>query len=106
MEDARQALSELESAIDDLAPVDAPERGGALGSGGDDPLARLSGTNAALEKSKAELQAAVQDARACGASWRRIGEALGIAPQSAHKRFDPRARRRHAAYMRDRYRPA
>ncbi len=71
-------------------------------------MIRQTADNAAYEGARRAIVpgATAEDARAAGASWRRIGEALGIAAQSAHKRFDPRARRRHAEYMRARYRPA
>ena len=32
----------------------------------------------------------VADARAGGATWREIGRAFGVAPQTAHQRFAPR----------------
>ncbi|MGI9577485.1 MAG: hypothetical protein ACR2OH_04760 [Microthrixaceae bacterium] len=66
-------------------------------------LADVSSAQETLDQARAHLHLAVESARAGGASWRQIGEALGIAGQTAHKRFDPRARRRHAAYMRERY---
>ncbi len=107
---AHRALDQLESALHGAveavdAGVDGPGDGVGPASG-DDPLETLRRRQEALDTAKAALQAAAEDARAAGASWRRIGEALGIAAQSAHKRFDPRARRRHAEYMRARYRPA
>ncbi len=66
-------------------------------------LADVSSAQETLDQARADLHQAVKSARARGASWRRIGEALGIAGQTAHKRFDPRARQRHADYMRTRY---
>lgn len=56
-----------------------------------DPLARL----AAIRWRRAQMEdemdrasmAAVQEARAHGASWRRIGESLGVSQQAAMKRF-------------------
>jgi hypothetical protein len=66
-------------------------------------LAGVSSAQETLDQARADLHQAVECARARGASWRQIGEALGIAGQTAHKRFDPRARRRHADYMRTRY---
>lgn len=107
LDGARRALAELERAADDAAAHLGARNGvPPIHPGEAEPLCVLSRCNAALEEAKAELYAAVDAARAAGASWRRIGEALGIAAQSAHKRFDPRARRRHADYMRERYRPA
>ena len=55
----------------------------------------------ALDTARADLQRSVESARSDGATWRQIGEALGITAQTAHKRFDPGARRRHAEYMRE-----
>lgn len=55
-----------------------------------------------LDRDRTELQRCVEAARSHGATWRQIGEALDITAQTAHKRFDPRARRRHADYMRKR----
>lgn len=66
--------------------------------------ADLSGAQQAVDQARAELNEAVEGAREGGASWREIGAALGIAGQTAHKRFDPGARQRHAEYMRTRYR--
>jgi hypothetical protein len=57
-----------------------------------------------LERARIDLQACVETARGLGATWRQVGDALDITPQTAHKRFDPEARRRHAAYMRNRNR--
>ena len=56
----------------------------------------------AVERAREELQRSVEAARSDGATWRQIGEALEITAQTAHKRFDPKARRRHAEYMRER----
>lgn len=66
-------------------------------------LSDVSSAQEALDQARVHLHGAVDGARADGASWRQIGEALGIAAQTAHKRFDPRARQRHADYMRTRY---
>lgn len=40
-----------------------------------------------IDKAKAHLQAAVQQARAAGRTWADIGEVLGISRQAAFKRF-------------------
>jgi len=56
----------------------------------------------ALDRARTELHRCVETARSQGATWRQIGEALNITAQTAHKRFDPGARRRHAASMRKR----
>lgn len=56
----------------------------------------------ALDRARAELQRSVDTARDQGVTWRQIGEALDITAQTAHKRFDPAARQRHADYMRER----
>jgi len=47
-------------------------------------LARLRGR---LEYLQELLPLTVAEARAAGASWQQIGEALGMTKQSAHKRF-------------------
>lgn len=80
-------------------PGDPVEPGGGL----DAVLAAVRRTDDAVEAGRAALQQAVEEARTVGASWRRIGETLGITAQSAHKRFDPAARRRHADSMRRHY---
>ncbi len=75
------------------------------GSNGTRPtLASLSSAEEALHQARADLLLTVEAVRADGASWRRVGEALGITGQAAHKRFDPRARQRHADSMRQRNR--
>ena len=71
-----------------------------------DDLAAVAAAQVAVDRARDQLHAAVERAHAAGASWRRIGDTLGIAGQTAHKRFDPAARRRHAAYMRERGRRA
>ena len=70
---------------------------------GDEALRDVTQAQAALDGARRKLQSSVETARSDGATWRQIGDALGITPQTAHKRFDPEARRRHAAYMRERY---
>lgn len=68
----------------------------------DDVCAEVTEAQGALDRARSHLQGSVEAARADGATWRQIGESLGITAQTAHKRFDPEARRRHATYMRDR----
>ena len=63
--------------------------------------ARVTRAQEALDAARTELQRCVESARRDGATWRQIGAALGVAAQTAHKRFDPNARRRHAVYMRE-----
>ena len=65
-------------------------------------LADVSRAQVALNQARADLHQAVEAVRADGVSWRRVGEALDITAQTAHKRFDPRARQRHADSMRQR----
>ncbi len=65
-------------------------------------LADVTSGQVTLDQARAELRQAVKAVRAGGASWRSVGEALGITGQAAHKRFDPRARQRHADSMRER----
>ncbi len=92
--EAESSTRELREACDGLA-APSPETDGA----GLDDLRRAAD---AVDGARARLQSAVELARADGASWRQVGETLGISGQSAHKRFDPAARRRHADYMRER----
>jgi hypothetical protein len=51
---------------------------------------------AAIERAAAEAAVigAVRDARRAGLPWRRIGAALGITAQAAHRRFGGRRKRR------------
>jgi hypothetical protein len=54
-----------------------------------------------------DLQALANEARELDTSWSEIGRAAGVTPQSAHRRWDPDARRKHAEYQRtQRIRPA
>ena len=73
---------------------------------GTEALDGVAAAQAELDKASAQLHDAVELARLRGDSWRTIGEALGVTGQTAHKRFDPKARQRHADYMRARYRRA
>ena len=98
------ALAEVEIALR-RAPTTPPAQVTAPTESSDD-LAAIVAAQLALERARDQLHAAVERAHAGGASWRRIGETLGIAGQTAHKRFDPAARRRHADYMRERGRRA
>ena len=71
-----------------------------------DALDCVAEAQAELDDASKQLHEAVKAARHDGASWRTIGAALGITGQTAHKRFDPKARQRHADYMRARYQRA
>jgi hypothetical protein len=68
-------------------PPDVVEALDVLNSVTNAPLARL----AAISELRAELDrqelAAVLDAEARGTSWQRIGDALGISKQAAHRKF-------------------
>lgn len=74
------------------------------GDTGTEALDGVAAAQAELDRASAQLHEAVELARVDGDSWRTIGAALGITGQTAHKRFDPKARQRHADYMRARYR--
>lgn len=50
-------------------------------------MERIKAAHAALDRAKADLTAAVRDARRRGATWAEIGEALGMTRQAAFKRF-------------------
>ena len=51
------------------------------------PLARVRALTARLAEISAERDRAVARAVADGASWAEIGQALGVSPQAAHKRY-------------------
>ena len=51
------------------------------------PLTRVRGLTARLAELSAERDLAVARAVASGASWTELGEALGVSPQAAHKRY-------------------
>ena len=59
-----------------------------------DALRELSRGEAELDRLRAER---VRAARAAGASWEQVGEALGVTRQSAWEHFTARARRELAA---------
>jgi hypothetical protein len=73
---------------------------------GTDVLDGVAAAQAELDEAGAQLHEAVEAARLRGDSWRTIGVSLGVTGQTAHKRFDPKARQRHADYMRARYQRA
>jgi len=50
-------------------------------------LRRIKATQRQVGRSEQELHRAVYEARAVNATWKEIGEALGISRQGAHKRF-------------------
>lgn len=52
-----------------------------------DYLRRITVIQAQQQALRALLPPAVSDAREAGASWRQIGEALGMSKQSAQRRF-------------------
>lgn len=85
-------------------PCDTSAAGPDRAPAAESPVADVTRARVALDRARAELQACVDAARSHGATWRQIGDALDITAQTAHKRFDPGARRRHAAYMRQRNR--
>lgn len=84
----------------------APTAADVAGDAGTEALDGVAEAQANLEEANAQLHEAVEVARLRGDSWRTIGSALGITGQTAHKRFDPTARKRHADYMRARYQRA
>ena len=55
------------------------------------------------ENIKAELQTLATRARQLGHSWNEIARAAGVAPQTAARRWDDEARKRHRDYQRRRY---
>lgn len=109
--DVERVTSELAAVVREAeivlqhTPTSLPAPHTGIEGPGDD-LAAIAAAQAAVDRTRDQLHAAVEHAHAAGASWRRIGHILGIAGQTAHKRFDPAARRRHAAYMRERARRA
>jgi hypothetical protein len=58
---------------------------------------------AQLERTKRLLDEAVIAARDAGSSWTHIGLAVGIAQQTAMRRWDAHAKKYHADYQRSRY---
>ncbi|WP_460796254.1 helix-turn-helix domain-containing protein [Nocardioides pacificus] len=60
----------------------------------EDPEAALAAV-VALRRLAGQLEsAAVVEAIAQGWTWAQVGEALGVSPQAAHKRFAPEVRAR------------
>jgi DNA-directed RNA polymerase specialized sigma24 family protein len=51
------------------------------------PLQRINKLTAHISELTAEQDLAVSQARAAGASWAEIANALGCSPQAAHKRY-------------------
>ena len=51
------------------------------------PLQRIKKITAQISQLTAEQDFAVSQARAAGASWAEIANALGCSPQAAHKRY-------------------
>jgi hypothetical protein len=54
------------------------------------PLERLCLIRSQIECLEEELLAVAAESRAAGASWREIGEALGVSMQAAQQRFGKR----------------
>jgi hypothetical protein len=67
----------------------------------DQVLSQISETAEQIEALRGSLDHLVALARERGASWNKIAKAVGISPQSAHKRWDPEARAKAQQYMRD-----
>ena len=59
-------------------------------------LADLHGAAMAAKRADEELREAVADAREAGATWREIGDLLGVSKQWAWERFGPDNRERAA----------
>jgi hypothetical protein len=53
----------------------------------DDPLAELADVTGQLGELRARQDALVAAARAAGATWADVAEALGVSVQAAHKRY-------------------
>ncbi len=51
------------------------------------PLERAAKLTARIASLETDREAAVAAARAAGASWAEIGQALGVSAQAAHKRY-------------------
>lgn len=54
------------------------------------PLERLRAAKCQIELARAEISTAVPQARAAGASWADIANALGVTKQAAHKQYGPK----------------
>lgn len=61
------------------------------------PLRQLELAAIELAQAQRNLDRAVVVVRDAGASWRQIGELLGITPQAAHQRWSTSGRRNHRA---------
>lgn len=53
----------------------------------DEVLAELAEVTGRLGELQARQDALVARARAAGASWAQVADALGVSPQAAHKRY-------------------
>lgn len=54
-----------------------------------DLLNRITSAEAELHRATAALDDSVADARAAGATWQQVGDAIGISKQAAAQRFTP-----------------
>lgn len=64
-----------------------------VGTDRDSAVAAVARTAAEIEDAQARLEVAVRAARAAGATWAQVGQAMGVTRQAAHERWGhiPRA---------------
>jgi hypothetical protein len=92
-------LDYLQSEVERLAPepdLPAPQH---VTRGIAHILAEIAFQSIAMDAFKDALDDRVATARALGVTWADIGKAAGITNQSAHRRWDPVARRKHNEYQ-------
>lgn len=65
-------------------------------------LGAITTIQANIELANAQLDETVHLAREMGASWQAIGESAGVTHQSAHRRWSPGAKEKHAEDVRKR----
>jgi hypothetical protein len=71
-----------------------------------DALGRIALLVAQRDLAAQALDAAVKEARDLDLPWTRISRAVGVTPQSAQRKWDPKSKQTHREYQRDRYRSA
>jgi hypothetical protein len=87
--------TDVETLADRIVDQGCREATAGLREGHDTALAELRLADSVRRAAERRSQLAAESARAAGASWRQIGEAVGgITPQGAEHRFSPAAKAR------------